>query len=207
MRTKTIEKKFKALEEDLKDGNSSKNQAIKGLFIERELYCNVNSLVEFVLNNQEGNDPPFSIDDIENFYSLPEWSGKVLGEDLYFGGGSEDDRNIFLEEFDRMNEESEELFAAGDISEVTHERNLKTISDSRDQVEALETEPAEIYEWYKVSGWLCEKLKEQGQPVISIDNIWGRTCTGQAVLLDGVITRICAGMGILEGQENEWSVK
>ena len=37
--------------------------------------------------------------------------------------------------------------------------------------------------------------------------VWGRCTTGQAILLDGVITRICADMGILEGQEYAWSTK
>lgn len=190
-------------EEVLKAGNSSNNQRIKGQFIERELHCNVNSMVEFILKAESG-EAPFTIDDIENLYSYPEWSGNVLGESLYFSGGSEDDRNTFLEEFDRLTEDNLESNNSGEISDVTYTRNCDIIAEARQEVEDLETEPADIFEWYKVTGWFCEKLKEQGQPVIESENLWGRTCTGQAVLLDAVITRICADLEILEGQANEW---
>ena len=36
--------------------------------------------------------------------------------------------------------------------------------------------------------------------------VWGRATTGQAILLDGVISEICSDMEILEGQANEWNV-
>lgn len=92
------------IDQVLKNGNSSKNQKIKGQFIERELYCNVNSLAEFVLRAEDDGDKPFTYEDIENLYSYPEWNKTLLGENLHFGGGSEDDRNTFLEEFERLEE-------------------------------------------------------------------------------------------------------
>lgn len=52
-------------------------------------------------------------------------------------------------------------------------------------------QPQEIYEWWAVSPWLYEQLKAQGEPVIdSFPHLWGRTCSGQAIALDSVITRI-----------------
>ena len=63
----------------------------------------------------------------------------------------------------------------------------------------------EIFEWWAVSDWLAAKLIEVGECVIEGNSIWGRSTTGQAILLDGVITRICADMGILDGQINSWS--
>ncbi len=51
-------------------------------------------------------------------------------------------------------------------------------------------EPKEIYEWWKVSGWLLEKMAEKGEPVIRDFNLWGRTTTGQSIVLDSVITDI-----------------
>ena len=62
----------------------------------------------------------------------------------------------------------------------------------------------EVFEWWMVSSYLCEKLKEKGCPIIEYENIWGRTTTGQAILLDYVITEICAEMEILQGQQNSW---
>jgi len=57
-----------------------------------------------------------------------------------------------------------------------------------------------------VSDFLLGKLKANNEVVIdTTPNIWGRTCSGQAILLDSVITRICAEMGILEGQKYSWA--
>ena len=69
-----------------------------------------------------------------------------------------------------------------------------------------EEEPQEIFEWWAVSEYLFEKLKAKHEPVLEYGNIyiWGRTCTGQAILLDGVISEIALEMEILEGQKNEW---
>jgi len=50
----------------------------------------------------------------------------------------------------------------------------------------------EIYEWWRVSTWLLEKLAKKGEPILRTDygDYWGRTCTGQAILLDNVISEI-----------------
>lgn len=187
------------------DFNSIKNQDIKSKFVGREVYTNVNQMVDYILNkSNEDDNAPFSWDDVENLYAYPEWSSTVIGEDLYFGGGSEDDKSEFLENFDRLIEESERLLNDGKISDATHERNVQLIEDARKEVEDLEQEQAEIFEWWAVSGWLCEKLAEKGACVIKDHNLWGRTTTGQAILLDHVISQICEDMKILEGQENEW---
>lgn len=64
----------------------------------------------------------------------------------------------------------------------------------------------EAYEWWFVTGWFAEKLAEHGEMVIQgWHNVWGRGCTGQAILLDWVIAQIAMEMGILEGQEHDWS--
>ena len=50
----------------------------------------------------------------------------------------------------------------------------------------------EMYEYWTVSNFLYEKLKAKGEPVADLGScyVWGRTCTGQAILLDGVICEI-----------------
>lgn len=50
----------------------------------------------------------------------------------------------------------------------------------------------EIFEWWVVSEWLLGKLEAQGEPVLHTDfgDWWGRGCTGQAILLDGVIEQV-----------------
>jgi len=54
----------------------------------------------------------------------------------------------------------------------------------------------EIYEWWVVDSWLLDKLEAAGEPVLRTDfgDWWGRTCTGQAILLDGVIVKIYDGL-------------
>jgi hypothetical protein len=46
--------------------------------------------------------------------------------------------------------------------------------------------PKEIYEWYLVSDWFIDRLREINEPVIDNDygEYWGRCCTGQAICLD-----------------------
>jgi len=57
----------------------------------------------------------------------------------------------------------------------------------------LEPHRTEIYEHWIVSDWLADKLEARGE-VIESDfyglTIWGRACTGQAILLDDVICSI-----------------
>jgi hypothetical protein len=57
----------------------------------------------------------------------------------------------------------------------------------------LEPQRNEIYEHWIVSDWLARRLEERGE-VIERDfyglTVWGRACTGQAILLDGVICSI-----------------
>lgn len=198
-------KNIKPLDQVLREGNDGKNQRIKGDFVAKHIYCNVGSLVEYCLRNPDG-DSPVQLEEIENYYSYPEWSKTVLGEDLYFAGGTEEDKETFLEEFDRLTDESQELLDKEEISEATHEHNSELIEEARNEVNDLESEPQEIYEWWAVSSYLFEQLQKRGYCVADAGScyVWGRTTTGQAILLDHVITVVCADMGILEGQENEW---
>ena len=69
-------------------------------------------------------------------------------------------------------------------------------------------ETQEILEYWAVTEFMYKALKERGDPVAEINNtyIWGRTCSGQSILLDSVISDICESMEILEGQKYEWKV-
>ena len=175
----------------MKNFNSSANQDIKRKFIDREVYANVNSMVEYILRQDGGMDAPFTYGDIENLYTYPEYLGKYAN----FEGGTDEQRD---NEIDRLKLLQEEM-------EDPTEDEADILTKEIEELEELETEPQEIYEYWLVSGYLVEKLKEQGECVIECENIWCRCTTGQAILLDGVISRICSDMEILEGQENDWS--
>ncbi len=66
--------------------------------------------------------------------------------------------------------------------------NLYAYSENEDD----DIEQQEIYEWYLVSEWMAKKLDAQGEPVLYGDYnyYWGRTCTGQSMILDGTFQKI-----------------
>lgn len=174
------------------NSNSSVNQRIKEKLVGREVYACISGIAEYILRKgYEDADAPFTIEDVENLYQYPEYYGTYAS----FQGGTEEQRD---EEIARLKEMKE--------SEAWEEMcSFDTIDEEIQALNELETEPQGVYEWWIVSGWLCEKLKQQGECVIEHENIWGRCCTGQAILLDGVISRIAADLGILEGQEHSWA--
>ena len=145
----------------------------------------------------EDSESPFTLDDIENYYSFPEY----IGKHVRFDGGSQSQLDLAIQEIENK---MDEIDTDGeDFSEELYE----AMRDERAELESLESEPQEIFEWWAVSSFLFDKLKENGYCVVDAGScyIWGRTTTGQAILLDGVITRICADMEILEGQGNSWA--
>lgn len=68
-----------------------------------------------------------------------------------------------------------------------------------------EYEAQEVFEYWIVSQWLHDKLKEKGEPVWNdgIVYVWGRCTSG---VFDDVVSSIASDMEILEGQSNEWKV-
>jgi hypothetical protein len=157
------------------DYNSIRNQQIKEQFVNREVLACQSMLVDKLI--EEGIDG-FSYDDIQNMYL----------------------------------DYSEEI---GDLeSEIQFEQSLaepddKKIDDLMYKISELADEqenPQEIYEWWLITDWFKDKLLQHGEPILDNDygTWWGRTCTGQAILLDGVISSICKEMEILEGQSHEW---
>jgi hypothetical protein len=71
-----------------------------------------------------------------------------------------------------------------------------------------ETCGQEIYEWWVVDSYLFDWLQEKKEPVIEDfqnHKVWGRTTTGQAISIDGVIRNICHDMEILYGQKYSWA--
>jgi hypothetical protein len=198
------------IEQTLKDGNSTTNQNIKQKFVGQHVYCNVNTMVEFILSaSSDGDSAPFSYDDVENNYSYPEYRGDFAE----FDGGDDDDRT---EEIERLRGLIEGL--TNDLNDVDgdefpahhkreqYEAKIEKIEEEISDLEQLETEPSDIMEWWAVSDFLYRKLREKGHPVLDAGScyVWGRCTSGQAILLDYVITQICAEMGILDGQENSW---
>lgn len=182
-------------QEALKNANSTINQDIKSQFIGKHVYANVGTMVENILKyDSEGGEAIFSYDDIENLYSYPEHTIYIADRVLSFEGGSEEDLNTFKKEFEALKEELEDFY-----------QYEEQFEDAVIELESLEAESQEIFEWWIVSNYLIEKLAALGHPVLKHENIWGRCTTGQAILLDYAISQICAEMDILDGQSNSWA--
>ncbi len=192
-----------SIEQALKEGNSSANQNIKSKFVSIHVHANVNQMVEFILS-ADNSKAPFTFDDITNFYSYPE----LVQTHSNFEGGTEDQKD---NEIERLKDLQSDLFDELEDNNYNEEKRFE-IEEKRTQIqdditglENLETDCQDVFEWWLVSDFLATKLKEMGHPIIKDENIWGRCTTGQAILLDYAITKICAEMGILEGQANSWA--
>ena len=87
------------------------------------------------------------------------------------------------------------------------DNEIEALNDEIQELEYEQERPQEVFEWWRVTSYLYEKLGNKGEVVLEGPNgyYWGRCCTGQAILLDGVISQICADNEILEGQEYDWS--
>jgi hypothetical protein len=94
-----------------------------------------------------------------------------------------------------------------DIVKLLRDATLEKVeglceSEKRDLAEelGLDTDDwqQEVYEWYDVSWSFGAKLEAHGEKIVSFQGmrLWGRTCTGQAVYLDGVVGEIVRELGM-----------
>lgn len=155
-------------------------------YITKEILCLDSTFVEAALDlqNEMTNDftKAFSFDNVENLYYIsPDWIADNLSPEQIAafnkaGFTSPDDlETLFDNSLAGLNQEEIAL-----LSQALHQWTYK---DSETHI---------IYEWYRVTNWLASKLIQNGQPVLANDYgyWWGRTCTGQAIILDGTIREI-----------------
>lgn len=154
--------------------NSPRNQEIKRQFVEREVVTCISIMAEYILKK--------SWEDNEAPFT---WDDV---ENYYVPKCPECGDTNSIEEME--NEDGEAIYKCNYCEAEFDEKP--------------EEEPQEVYEWWIVSSWLLGKLKEHGEVIIDHMNIWGRCTTGQAILLDGIISDICEELEILEGQKHEW---
>lgn len=118
------------------------------------------------------------------------------------------EKEEYREEQELVNNELKDLEKTQEKNEITlqeEQEELESLLEKIKELEEEQEEPQEIYEWWTVSSWLLDKLKEYGEPVIEYENLWGRTTTGQSIKLDWVIGQIALDLEILEGQKHDWS--
>ena len=81
--------------------------------------------------------------------------------------------------------------------EILEDLDLCKTDDLKEALERLDLDAAqaecEVYEHWIVSEWLADRLEAKGQSVERDFHgltVWGRCCTGQAILLDSIICDI-----------------
>ena len=160
--------------------NSSKNQEIKSKFVGREvIYC-ASQMIYELQNSEEFRDTIY-----EEFYSEINWY--QMAENMVYDLDEEQEQELLNE----LEVES--------LDNIDPNLIIDTIINL-----GFAYEPDYIYyepyEFWIVSDWLGGKLKEKGE-IVCDDflgfTIWGRCATGQAILLDYVISKICEDLGLL----------
>ena len=175
------------------DVNSTVNQGIKSQFVAREVMTEVNGMVEYILNkSSEDSDTPFSWDDVTNLYK--DNSDEIAEKQEEIDTIESEDR--YTELNDKYN--NDELTEDEETEYTALVERIDSLQSKIEELEAEQEDQQEIYEWWMVSSYLADKLSAYGEPIIEGENIWGRTCSGQAILLDSVISSICEDEGILE---------
>lgn len=160
----------------MKDYNSSVNQEIKRKFVEREVKACFSYEMDAILRASDGIHA-HDLPTIDDVDNLLQYTCHECGH-----------KETFVDKFEDG-------------------KDFRCPSCNRISYDEPESEHQDILEWWIVTEYLYDKLKEKGEPVLEWGNnyYWGRTCSGQAILLDGVISSICSDMEILEGQKNDWS--
>ena len=208
------------------DSWSAKNQKIIDMLVNREVYCCMTSEVEYMISRIPFNDDnnPFEESDYdqmmvtycsecESSYGFEELTVAELKDDAFATGEGLNEKTDELEDgflcpvcehWHKTIVEARKC--CGEDTTVYRCQNCDKVINE-DEHENLDTKPEEIYEWWAVTNWFGEKLKEQGCVVIEAwgKSYWGRSSTGQSISLDGCIVNIAKSMQILDGMENEWS--
>jgi len=158
-----------------------------GELVAQHVFCCQSCLVDMLLQNET-----FSYDDIENC-SYYEW------EDLdghWHETPDQKELNAEIEDLEEKRDDMEErLEKIKGSADVRHDgeyvaeliMELDKIKNKIEELEKLDTSTREIFEWWYCSDYLIDRLTDAGYPILRTDygDWWSRTCTGQAIKLDG----------------------
>lgn len=188
----------------MKNYDSAINQKIKSDFVSQEVLCCDTMVVEYILNKSyEDSDTPFTWDDVEfgENHICPEcgWDEyeEVFPEDL----DVKECNGFYIcpicMEKHGTKEEALQCCNSEDVFTVC--KNCGKVFAGHVE-DCFDEETTEIYEWWRVSCYLYNKLKNHNEIVLEGPNgyYWGRSCTGQDIYLDYVISIICDEIGLLK---------
>ncbi len=147
----------------------------------------------------------FSIDEIRNIYRDPsDWDAAQCREYLSDHGTDAPDVPVIdctaCDGSGSLTDDQESTKCTtcdgrGSVLDQDADDDTRYVDELREAVREYSQEnPAEVFEWWRVDSWLCDQLHEIGK--VTIDNgyghWWGRTCTGQGLIMDGTLQQIAA---------------
>lgn len=176
--------------------NQNGNISIDELVSREVIYC-VSGLVQTLLNASAETG---SVDDIsaEELYGLcqrDDWETPVEWH-IQHDMSREEVKEALVAYASREDSEDDlrQMSTAALIAELCNffkgdDSGLQDFAQER----GIDPEQNEVYEHWIVTGWFAGKLEAKGEIVardIAGLTIWGRTCTGQRVSMDGVVQEI-----------------
>jgi hypothetical protein len=176
-------------------------------YLDDEILCCDSALVDELLSNSFDG---FTWDEVENLCVDPsDWDLEQCSEWLEDNGATCEPPvpNPFAMSLDELLEAidctDEDLKAEHTIEsaksrliEMIDDGDIDGLDDWRNAVRdnAEDAEDAEVFQWFRVTPWFCEQLREIGEVVL--DNVYGawfgRQCCGQTLIMDGTLQRVAA---------------
>lgn len=135
----------------------------------------------------------FTYDNVENIYNIsPKWLSDFTPEQQALFA-----KYNFrtMEDFSDFMDADEGVDSDGNPVELDM-ADYPALDDLHHEWKYRDSEAQEIFEWWSVTSWLAEKLLELGEPVLMNDygQWWGRTCTGQNIILDGTFQKLARNL-------------
>jgi len=187
------------------------------IYVRRDVLCCDSMLIDELLKESfslEGDlAEEFAIDNVENLYpTTEEWTAKEcknylddLGADFPPVSNPWDMRkekivdelnSLDVEQLNLHEDEDQEIENLRlQLFNLIDEGDWGEVDDWQQAVEiAAQDDPTEVFEWWRVSDWLYRQLQYNGEVVLSnaYGQWWGRSCTGQQMIMDGIFQRIAA---------------
>jgi hypothetical protein len=181
-------------------------------YAEQDVLCVDSSLVGDLLKDCDYAESDvglaFTWEEVKNLYPDPsEWDLATCKEWLDDHGVNLPDPNPWAMERQQMLDLIDAADAADgrDLGPMTDDEVRAVLIDDIDESDGDELAPwrqavrdnaeaAEVFEWWRVTAWLANELAEVGEVVLDNDygEWWGRCCTGQGYIMDGVFQKIAA---------------
>lgn len=188
------------------DCHSCVNQRIVGDLVHREVVCCISCMVSALLKvASDCRSEDFDYDELLQLCERRADNSERIGE-------IDERLNEIESELEALEDEKSLAVTKKGASQLGKKIDVlaaerSKLEDEKQELEDEQDEPSEVYEHWNVSKFFARKLAEKGEVTGDLLDftVWGRCCTGQAILLDHVVCAIAAEMQILEGQRNDWS--